>query len=553
MILTHIKTFRYLFISLLLLSASRGHAQGTKDSLSEYSWLHRDMNFIQFYDRKVLKDFHKKWVDKKDKVITITHFGDSHVQPDIYSGEIRKRLQGIKGGAGYGMIFPFSTANTYATVDYKSTHKGHWSYSKSIEMRPVLPLGATGATSRTMDSNASFTISFKNTPEPDYRRLKLFCKLADNSFDLMLSCAGFDTLIKVSAPEDTKHPLPYIDIKLPRIDNQITIKVKKTDRNQTYFEMYGMSLESVVPNGVLLHCLGIGGSQYPSLLHETLLDEELQVIKPDLAILDFGTNDYVYNNTVPEELEGEIVQIIANMRKSSPNCMVLLTTTMDMERKGKISTAGMAFSDLIRKVAKEQKCPFYDWYWISGGPKAMRLWYQNKLAQLDMVHLQIKGYKIKGQMLADALLNTLDMYGSDKKLDSLIFPMDSFNKVRAEAMANPEGIFPAKAGKTKSSKKGEPKLSGGFIGHKVEHGESLSTIAHKYHVTVAQIQSANKLKGTSIRAGQTIKVPSKTGGSTVSSIKSKGKAKGKGKSKKKAKPKSNNGTVRAGKEKKKKG
>ncbi|MDR0510979.1 MAG: transglycosylase SLT domain-containing protein [Rikenellaceae bacterium] len=42
--------------------------------------------------------------------------------------------------------------------------------------------------------------------------------------------------------------------------------------------------------------------------------------------------------------------------------------------------------------------------------------------------------------------------------------------------------------------------------HKVRKGESLSTIARKYHVTVTQLKSWNRLRNNTIRAGQTLRI-----------------------------------------------
>lgn len=47
--------------------------------------------------------------------------------------------------------------------------------------------------------------------------------------------------------------------------------------------------------------------------------------------------------------------------------------------------------------------------------------------------------------------------------------------------------------------------------HKIKSGETLSAISRKYGVTVAQIKSANGLKSNSIRAGKTLRIPTKKG------------------------------------------
>lgn len=53
--------------------------------------------------------------------------------------------------------------------------------------------------------------------------------------------------------------------------------------------------------------------------------------------------------------------------------------------------------------------------------------------------------------------------------------------------------------------------------HKIKSGENLSTIARKYGVTVTQIKSANGLKSNSIRAGKSLRIPTKGGSRTTKS------------------------------------
>lgn len=70
--------------------------------------------------------------------------------------------------------------------------------------------------------------------------------------------------------------------------------------------------------------------------------------------------------------------------------------------------------------------------------------------------------------------------------------------------------------------------------HKLKKGDSLSSLSKKYGVSVAEIKRANGMKSDNLRAGETIKIPSK--GSSVSSKKAtRKKSSGKKSSKKKSK------------------
>lgn len=475
---------------------------GGKDSLEVYPWIRPEINYIQFYNADALRPFYEKWTSHSNGSIIIAHFGDSHVQSDIYSGELRKQLQEVQGYGGLGMMFPYSTARTYATVNYTSRHTGIWSFAKSIEYNPRLPLGASGATCRTLDGNASFTFEFKNPQPADYRRLKLYCRQQKSSFDMIVRSG--DQQVQVAV--DSAGTKPYLEVELPALGNSITVQLVKNHDFETEFEFYGMSLESVESKGLILHCLGIGGSQYGSLLKEALLDEQLPSLSPDLIILDFGTNDYLYNNRLPATLEGQVVDVIRKTRKAAPHATVLLTTTQDMNRKRRNITAGEYFSQMIRRVAREQNCPFYDWYWISGGPQRMVQWHESGLSQRDMIHLTVKGYTLKGQMLADAIKKSMALFGTETEPDSLIFNLDSVKQTLKNVAGIPVRTVVPPVVITSTPVKqltvAPRPAAGKTVQHKIQSGETLSSIAKIYNVTVQSIKDVNGLESSRIVAGK---------------------------------------------------
>ena len=72
--------------------------------------------------------------------------------------------------------------------------------------------------------------------------------------------------------------------------------------------------------------------------------------------------------------------------------------------------------------------------------------------------------------------------------------------VPAPTSAPTAGVAPM-AGATESA------ASGGEQTYKVKSGDNLTTIAKHYHVTIKAIQSANNMTTTSIKVGQTLKIP----------------------------------------------
>lgn len=69
-----------------------------------------------------------------------------------------------------------------------------------------------------------------------------------------------------------------------------------------------------------------------------------------------------------------------------------------------------------------------------------------------------------------------------------------------------EEQIPAVAGKGSSSKRAGSTAKGRTSYHKIKRGETLSTIAGKYGVSVKELQQWNGLRGTSIAAGKQLKI-----------------------------------------------
>lgn len=459
---------------------------------SLYPWMHEEFNMIQFYSRDAMDHFYQAWTQTKERKLSIVHLGDSHCQSDVFPGQARKGLQAIHGDGGRGTMFPYSTAKSYSSIEYKTTHTGEWTFGKSYMVPSKIPLGVIGMTCNTVKADASFTISFKEAVPATHNKLKLFIKKQHKSFDCTVEAGGKIMLVEVDSVAGDS--LPYYQIDIPPIDKDITVKIIKNNSWENEFEFYGMSLETSTNSGVMYSNCGVGASRYQSVLYEELFSAQLPTLNPDLVIIDFGTNDYLYDDSIKANLETEITEVIAKVRNAAPKASILLTSTMDMYRKGGHVTAGEKFSDLTHKIARKEHCGVFDWYWIAGGWKVMQKWQDSGIAQPDMIHLTVKGYRLKGKLLVDAMVRTQEWLQKNPDKDSLVLFTDS---IRAQQkrfrLSDTTEVKAAVAGKV-------------LVKHKVKSGESLSSIARKYGVTVADIKKWNGLKSNMIHPNQVLTI-----------------------------------------------
>jgi LysM repeat protein len=449
-----------------------------------FKFFHDEVNFIEFYNRAALATFFNKWKDDTTPKLTIAHFGDSHIQPGIFPGEVRKFMQAQKGDGGVGIIFPYSAAKTYSPLDYKTVHYGKWQYSKALEPRPRMPLGVSGMTIRTIDPAAGFSITFRDPLPAQYRRLKIFFKPGKHSFDFRVMTRNYETVVPAATyPED----MPFVEIILPDSTNFVHVQMLKSRDEQLNFEFYGMSMESEQNRGLVYHSLGVGGAPYTAVLEQVMIDTQLPALQPDLIILDYGTNDFLYSGKIPAQLGRQIVQTINWVRQLAPDAAILLTSTQDMYRHGADIAAAKEFSNMVRQIAREQNCAFYDWYRVSGGQYAMAKWVSARLARPDYIHLSKEGYLLKGRLFTQAFTNTYKAFFENNRMDSLVMNGGRQFNIDSTLIANEIDM---------------PKLIS--TRHRVRSGETLSGIADKYNVSVGSIMAANHMKTSRIVAGKTL-------------------------------------------------
>jgi LysM repeat protein len=470
------------------------------------------LNFIQFQDATLFKQMISGLNSAKSNGYSIVHFGDSHIQAEGPTSVARKNLQALYGDGGRGMMFAYSAANSYSSILYSTSHTGNWTYAKSFQSAPKLPLGVSGMTVRTDEKNASLIFTLKQ-PNTSYQKLRIFIKKDSSSFDFKILTA--DDQISLNIKDYLSSKLPYIEVPITGGQTKITIQLVQNSSSQNFFEFYGMSLETAQNKGVLYHSVGVGASQYGSLLVEELLDDQLPTLNPNLVILDFGTNNYLYDDKVKPELGPQIEEIIRNLRSYVPKATILLTSTQDLYYKSKHVTSGIVFRNLIDSLAKKNQCLFWDWYAVSGGKKSLVKWRDAGYSQTDLVHLTTKGYELKGQLLFEAIKNSMDSLSKNTALQSLSIPYSEKKETVAEVVPEKKTeekkvvekkVDPKKQEVKQQTPKKETKKPKAKV-HTVKKGDTLYEIAAKYKTTVAQLKKINKLKSDNLQIGQKLTLP----------------------------------------------
>jgi len=456
----------------------------------KYPWIDSNVNVIQTHRKTLIAPFMAKLKRTNKQRVHILHIGDSHVQADIFTHETRTLMGGTFGHAGRGMVFPYTTARTHTAADYRSRHTGKWYYARNVERYPELPIGVTGITSRTYEHQSAFKLSFKEGAiRPEFTRLRILMDRTVRSFDLRI-IAGRDTVLVDVFKNAIDSLSDQIWVDMPKGSSEYLFELVKNDTLQSYFEIYGISIESPDNRGLLYSSVGINGAGHYSIMRENKLPQHLTDLKPDAIILDVGANDFYQKGMDQQRFKDNLVSIIEMFKTYAPDALIILSNSQDIHRGGYSVRACSIFSTMISDVAKSENVAFYDWYRVAGGNQSMKIWKSLHLANRDGVHLTRDGYELKGSLIYQSFGRTYRRFFTPtKKETSIIIPC-----------LDPSQLDSAELAKEINS------VEKKWLEHTVKKGETAWGIAQMYNISVIQLKEWNRLGSYALKEGQKLKV-----------------------------------------------
>lgn len=371
-----------------------------------YSFINYNENHLHHSkDSSLTLTFYKK-IDElksgKRKMVTIAHYGGSHVQAGNWGDKLIYNFQAMQNFEGGGLwAFPYRIAKTNSPNYYKSFTNGKWKRFRCATYKELcVNLGMAGIAAVTNDSANTFGVKLnKNKHHEKFNSVKVYHNF-NMSFDFVAmpaaaKCIRTDSLDKgfsLFVFED------FVD--------SVNFMLWKKDTLNKDFMLYGFSLENTKP-GFYYASFGVNGAASNSYLRCNLFSEQLSTIKPDLVIFSLGVNDTQGKDFTKEDYIENYDSLIAEVRKVSPDCAILLTTTSDNYiRRKTANKRPIKAQDAMFELMEKHRTSVWDLYAVMGGYKSIYKWYKVGLASKDKVHFSPKGYGIIGQLMFDAINNS---------------------------------------------------------------------------------------------------------------------------------------------------
>lgn len=354
-------------------------------------------------------------------VTRISHFGDSPISGDLISGEARTLLQQRFGDSGHGFILVSKPWDFYYH-DSVSMEGSGWKVGS-----PIIPgggggeVGLGGASFSAASASAYSEIhTTKNGEGSAVDRFDIYYRAQPNGGSFLASVDHGDPR-EFPTQADVKASSV---VSIPVEDGAHTLRI--TPKGDGLVTLYGVALERAAP-GVVYDTLGmLGGTvHHLTLFHEDAWMGNLQTRKPDLVILNFGTNESNYGYLGFAEYLRNYSVVIGRIRAALPGVSILIMSPMDRGARNDdgdiVTIPSIPLLVAAQKhEARADSVAFYNTFAAMGGMGTMARWYDEhpRLVTGDFTHPTYTGAQQLGTKLVDALMKGFEDYKKNPDRES---------------------------------------------------------------------------------------------------------------------------------------
>lgn len=367
-------------------------------------------------NRREMDKFYRALSHASERNVRIAYFGDSYIEGDILTQDLRHMFQERFGGKGVGFVDIMSpTAGFRQTVVQHATgwsaynandtkEKGFIASKQGINGRYFIPAG-----------NASFELMGQRRlygAQLDTMETATVYFTPSGGLHLHVSVNGTEHYTLFS-DNDTIGGIPE-RIEAQSVDGQIHRFVMSVE-DEGNSRFYGVAFEN--KHGVTLDNFSMRGSNgwHISGIPYRTMHRFAQLRPYDLIVLHYGLNvaspkvsDYNYYTR-------RLAKTINGLKSAYPEASILVVGVGDRDAKdeyGELHTMD-GVRELLRcqrKMSADTKVAFWSLYDAMGGDGSMARMVEKKQANLDYTHINFAGGRHIARLLFDVLMNGKENY-----------------------------------------------------------------------------------------------------------------------------------------------
>jgi lysophospholipase L1-like esterase len=353
---------------------------------------------------KQLSYFFDALKNSKTKTVRVAHFGDSAIEGDLITSDIREALQNKFGGNGVGWLGITSQDITFRQTT-KHSFSGNWESAALYTSNPKgFPLGISGEI--TIPKGNAW-VQYETTRSKRYLKDFSVVHLYYSNAKSSSINYSFDDGAKQTASLKMGSALQKLTLKPNSRAKSIRIEFPLAD--QAYF--YGVTLEN--GPGVYVDNLPLRGNTGVDLgsVQTSLLKEFSKYLDYKLIILEFGLNIAGSRSTDYNWYEREMVKVINNLKSAFPKTRLLMIAVPDKAIKRGINLVTdptiLRLLEIQKNIARQADIAIWSLFDAMGGENSMPNWVNANppLAFKDYIHFNDQGAAKVASLLTDALLD----------------------------------------------------------------------------------------------------------------------------------------------------
>src|SRR5574344_195655 len=355
-------------------------------------------------------------IKKLNRPVRIAYFGDSFIEGDILTCDLREMLQQHFGGSGIGWVDCYTdvvnfrrTINQSSTgfVEFAVNKKGFNSKLQCINQRYFVPsesasMNVRGTKYLTHSSRANGAVIYFSTEN----ELQITTKINGTK----KQCFKFNP----------SNGVQQLNIKDDI--NSINVNINNVHARTLF---YGMSLESTpgvsLDNFSMRGCAGFTLSGIP----QSMLGDFSRMRPYDLIILHYGLNVISDgNNTLNyKAYKVKMEKTVNYLKKFYPKTSILIVSIPDRDERYDGTITSMKGVDILsayqQLIASDTKVAYFDLFNAMGGKGSMRKLVEHKpsLANYDYTHLNFRGGKVLAKLYYDAIIAGKNNYDRRKAFE----------------------------------------------------------------------------------------------------------------------------------------
>ncbi|MCR4765910.1 MAG: SGNH/GDSL hydrolase family protein [Bacteroidaceae bacterium] len=343
------------------------------------------------------------------RMVRVAYYGDSFVEGDILTSDLREMLQKRYGGRGIGYT-PITSISSGFRVTVRQSSRGFSRHSIMDTIAFDRSLQDVSNHYFKADSTASIRFSGQTR---NYAYLDTFARasfffIPDSSVTITAAVNGKNVLDKEF--EGDQLQMAEVEGKI----GNVTFTVLESDSSALF---YGVAMDD--KSGVALDNFSMRGASGLNVrsIPAKMMRRFYQLRPYDLVILHYGLNVATQRGTNYDNYIRGMQTTIQHIKEYYPGAGILVVSVADRDYKtneGEIETMP-GIRNLVRyqqNLAAQESVAFWNLFEAMGGNASMKNLVEAKPAKAnyDYTHINANGGKYLAKLLFDALVYGKDQY-----------------------------------------------------------------------------------------------------------------------------------------------